>query len=121
MSQCCHCQCCSIIICTIAITALCSFSLSQLCAHWCLTTVGFLLCSAHTVSCSYNICNLLMNGSCFSFVFLNFMWDSTAPMLMVSSLKLLVHTLQKTSYLLSFELPPSHSLNLLSYCSTYSS
>ena len=29
-----------------AVTSLCSFSLSQRCAHRCLTAVGFLLCSA---------------------------------------------------------------------------
>ena len=45
MSQHCHCQCCNITIRTIAVTALCSFSLSQRCAHRCLTAVGFLLCT----------------------------------------------------------------------------
>ena len=45
MSQRCYCQRCNINIRTIAVTALCSFSLSQRCAHRCLTAVGFLLCS----------------------------------------------------------------------------
>ena len=36
--------CCHTAVLDFTATALCSFSLSQCCAHWCLTAVGFLLC-----------------------------------------------------------------------------
>ena len=51
MSQRCRCQRCNITIRTIAVTALCSFSLSQRCAHRCPTAVGFLLCSSLHLPC----------------------------------------------------------------------
>ena len=44
VSQHCHYQCCHNAVLVFAATALCSFSLSQCCAHRCLTAVGFLLC-----------------------------------------------------------------------------
>ena len=48
MSQRCYCQRCNVTIRTIAVTALCSLSLSQRCAHRYLTAVGFLLCTLLT-------------------------------------------------------------------------
>ena len=45
VSQHCHYHCCHNAVLIFPLTALCSFSLSQHCAHRCLTAVGFLLCS----------------------------------------------------------------------------
>ena len=45
LSQHCHYHCCHNAVLVFAATALCSFSLSQRCAHRCLIAVGFLLCS----------------------------------------------------------------------------
>ena len=45
LSQHCHYHCCHNAVLVFAATALCSFSLSQRCAHRCLTAVGFLLCN----------------------------------------------------------------------------
>ena len=53
MSQRCHCQRCNITIRTIAVTALCSFSLSQCCAHFrCHSAV---LIFAVTALCSFSL------------------------------------------------------------------
>ena len=51
----CHYHCCHNTVLVFADTALYSLSLSQRCAHRCLTAVGFLLCSAAEVLYNYNL------------------------------------------------------------------
>ena len=55
LSQHCHYHCCHNAVLGFAATMLYSFSLSQCCAHRCLTAVGFHLCIEYNMTCTHTI------------------------------------------------------------------
>ena len=64
----CHCQRCNITISTIAVTTLCSLSLSERCAHQCLTAVAFFQCRVLLMYLKSFYCskNMFCNAECHS-------------------------------------------------------